>query len=90
MSWSAECEVKSDESIENAISELIAHGQQTLEMREQFRQAKEVALSIVHSDVIGKGAYIVRLSGHANPKHEFTEGYANDYVSVTISRMVDF
>ncbi len=90
MSWSAECEVKSDESIENAISELIAHGQQTLESREQFRQAKEVALSIVHSDVIGKGGYIVRLSGHANPKHEATAEYANDFVSVTVARQDSF
>lgn len=58
------------------------------ESTEQFRSAVDVASDLIWSGVVGprKGSYNVYLSGHANPKHEKTEGWANDCVTVTVAQ----
>jgi len=56
-------------------------------MNEQFDAALAAASSGM-TRVVGKGKVNVTLSGHANPRHEPREGWANDYVSVHVSSVV--
>ncbi len=56
-------------------------------MDEQFDAALAAASSGM-TRVVGKGKVNVILSGHANPRHEPREGWANDYVSVHVSSVV--
>lgn len=57
--------------------------------REQFEKAKQLAIDLVESGVVGGSPdhrFNVSLSGHANPGHEPTEGWSNDAVTISISQ----
>jgi hypothetical protein len=55
------------------------------ERNEQVESAKRAALYIARSGALGDGvAFNVNLGGHANPEHKPRDGWANDYVSVSV------
>lgn len=56
--------------------------------REQFEAARAAAVQLVEAGAVGVDKPIrVTLSGHANPGHEPTEGWANDVVTVGIAQI---
>lgn len=59
------------------------------EAKEQFDKAILLVRNIIDSEVLGDRdlSYRVNLSGHANPKHEKTPGWANDCLTISISQM---
>lgn len=92
MSWSAtSMQVDNGELISPELVQekgnLIDYGDYGEHVKEQVVVACEVAKLIAESGVIGKDKdYVVSLSGHANEGHEPKEGYANDYIAVSISQ----
>lgn len=58
--------------------------------KEQVTVAKRVVRSLVKSGAFGDplGAYDVTISGHANPGHTPTAGWANDSISINLSQRV--
>lgn len=94
MSWSASKRVEGDtpEDLILAVDsiELQDYGDKSAEVREQFQLAKGMANNLVQSGAVGRGkgkSYQVTLSGHANPKHEPRQGYANDMISINVSQV---
>lgn len=60
------------------------------ETQEQLAAAKQAALSIYQSGALGfAGNFEAGLTGHANPNHEPTTGWAMDGVYVNVHRVVD-
>lgn len=61
------------------------------EHREQYKAAIGAvnALLMVHINSIGgfDKTYRIILTGHGNPGHEPTEGWANDFISITITQV---
>ena len=53
---------------------------------ESVAAAKAAVLGLVDSGVLGSGEVYVSVSGHANPEHKPTPGWANDFVSLTITQ----
>lgn len=51
---------------------------------EAMTKAAEVAKAIVDSGIVGTGTVTASLSGHANPGHQPTSGWANDFVTVSV------
>jgi hypothetical protein len=56
----------------------------TPESTAQFVEAREVAMKLLDSGVVGDSECVVTISGHANPGHEPTNGRANDRLSISI------
>ena len=58
----------------------------TLEVSHQIETARAAARNIIESGAVGYAGkdFRVSLSGHANPSHERTEKYANDYITIAI------
>lgn len=61
------------------------------EHKAQFEAAQESAEALIESGALGNpaGKYNVSLSGHGNPSHAPVTGWANDYVSVSVSQIVE-
>lgn len=55
------------------------------EAEEQAREASRVAQEMLKSGALGRGTFNVNLSGHANPDHTKTPGYANDCITIHVS-----
>lgn len=55
------------------------------ESLESVQAAIAAAQNILDSGVVGSGTVSASISGHANPDHQPTAGWANDFVSITIS-----
>jgi hypothetical protein len=61
-------------------------------MEEQLDAAKRGALAMLRTGSVGAmdtGVFAGTLSGHANPEHQPTEGWANDCVSVYLYQVTD-
>ncbi len=52
---------------------------------EAISKAIAAAQVVVDSGVVGTGTVTASLSGHANPGHKPTGGWANDFVNITVS-----
>jgi hypothetical protein len=53
---------------------------------DQVSIARKVAREVMDSGAVGGPDFTVSLSGHANPNHGKTEGWANDTITVTVSQ----
>ncbi len=56
---------------------------------EQLEVAIDAAQGLILSGLVGDPAgkrFNVSLSGHVNPNHEPAEGWANDYISISVSQ----
>lgn len=72
-------------------NELAAYvpNEHTQQFRDQFDQARGLALVLIDSGVVGEGEdlrFVVSMSGHGNPEHKPTPGWANDFVSVSVTQ----
>lgn len=86
MSWSTYT-VGLPADIETRIDALEPPGEGTTEREDQVKAAKAAAKAVIESGAVGKGeAFTVALSGHANPAHVPTSGYANDLVTVSVTQ----
>ena len=58
------------------------------EMSAQISAASRAVQAVVKSGALGdpQAKYNVALSGHANPDHTPVAGWANDFVSITITQ----
>jgi hypothetical protein len=91
MSWSVTYQAKNrdltDES-EKQLEEWLQGPVDAMsdEAKEQIVNTMLVAMGLIDSGVVGdpNGYYSVTLSGHANPEHKKTSGWANDYVALSI------
>lgn len=81
MSWGATGSYK-DGVLEFALESNV----QTDEHAQQFTVAKEAVRDLVDSGAFGEGEFSVSLSGHGNPNHEKTPGWANDFISITVTQ----
>ena len=57
------------------------------EVQEQIVVARETASLIIKSKALGVRNVNVFLAGHANPRHEPMNGWANDTITVTVSQL---
>lgn len=71
------------ETIDQAIVELPC--ELTDATRETLNAAKDAAVALAASGVVGQGTVSGSLSGHANPGHVPTDGWANDCVTISLS-----
>lgn len=83
MSWSATYNIDNNEVV---VAPLLANITEVTQHKEQFDEASKVVEAIIASGAVGspEGQYRVSLSGHGNPDHEPTSGWANDFVSINI------
>ena len=63
------------------------HGFST-ESARQLIAARRAAVTFAQSSTVGAERVTVTLSGHANPDHRPVKGYANDFVTITVSNAV--
>lgn len=61
---------------------------QRIPAREAFEAGIRAIERIIESGAVGSpaGQYRVSLSGHANPSHVPTPGWANDFLNITITQ----
>jgi hypothetical protein len=87
MSWSLS--INPHDSIEETRS-AIEHTEPSSplpeESLEQLRAAKVAVADLLDSGCVGGPPVLISFSGHANPGHRPAEGWANDYVSITITQ----
>jgi hypothetical protein len=59
---------------------------QTEEVADAYNAAYQAIWNVVYSGAVGdpSGKYKVNVSGHANPDHVPTEGWADDFISINI------
>lgn len=87
MSFSLSIPDTTVDELPDAIDQAAATLGLTDETRESLEAAKAAALALAASGVVGRGRVTGSLSGHANPGHVPTEGYANDCVTVSLSAL---
>ena len=63
--------------------------QETHDALHYLIELAEDALEHLHGDREDPGQYVVTLSGHVNPGLVNREGWANDYLQLTVSRQGD-
>lgn len=89
MSWSEGFQdVSADEIAE--LTPTQAHTSSEEYIAEAFDEARLAASAIAHSGIVGdpdKVRFNVWLSGHANPNHEVTPGWANDFIAINVSQL---
>lgn len=72
-------------TVNDAIDTLAIAVEHLPEADEQLTAGKASAKAIIASGALGKTDYWqVSISGHANPDHAVTTGYANDCIAVNI------
>lgn len=88
MSWTTHIGPTSAGEIEASLKVAPLPDGLSAEALEQIELAKMLALAIVQDGCVGDEDqhFYVSLSGHANPEHQPTEGWANDCVSVSVSQ----
>lgn len=52
--------------------------------KEQFEAVKAAVKTLVDSGTLGSGKVNITISGHANPGHKPTSGWANDAVTISV------
>lgn len=83
MSWNRSYVSKADFD-----ADVAAPGSSTVVDAEQLAAARNAAVAIMASGAVGGEGkdFVVSLSGHGNPGHEPTRGWANDCVTVNVSQ----
>lgn len=91
MSWSASIVTEPGNDWDGKIQELeLPEGlvdRDTPHVRGAFLEAKYMAIDLIGSEEFGdpeQFGFTVNLGGHANPNHEPTEGWTNDFVVISI------
>jgi hypothetical protein len=84
-----ECSAKFEKSVDALRDDggKVADWYNEAEVREQFERAVDAARKL--GEVVGPGPISVTLSGHANPEHRPTDGYANDCVTVSVVSLAE-
>lgn len=59
--------------------------EQTAASKESATAAVAAAKAVIASGVVGAGHVSASISGHANPGHKPTKGWANDCINISIS-----
>lgn len=77
------------EALKVASEDYLDSGVFTDEVADQVSACISAAALIISSGAIGSGKVSVSMSGHANPDHEPTAGWANDVIALTISNADD-
>lgn len=54
---------------------------------EQFEEARQVAMRILDSGVVGEGECVTTISGHANDEHQPKNGQPNDRLAISIQQL---
>jgi hypothetical protein len=92
MSWNISITKVARNDVALAIDAANPTGQDDLakERDEQVVIAKQVAQGLATSDALFSGdpgdLFNISIYGHANPEHKSRDGWANDQVSVAVSR----
>lgn len=84
MSWSASYPSKADFE---ANKPQFPGGSEEPQVQDQVAIARSVAKLVVESGAVGNPEtkdFSISISGHANPEHEKTPGWANDCISVSV------
>jgi hypothetical protein len=100
MSWSAECEIKKGTEPVDIVHQIqtaeVSGNEDCLTERlAASNAAKLAALTVLISDgSTGMGSvrehgYSVRMNGHVNPNHEPRDGWANDFINISINQTSD-
>lgn len=89
MSWSANFVVRAGEPEPREDDLVLSNVNEVPEHLEQFREALASAFGILLSGVMGgkDKNYQVNISGHGNPNHEPTPGWANDAITISIYQL---
>lgn len=75
--------------LERAIDQAEASHELSDEASEALGAAKEAAKALATVVVPGGEPASVSISGHANPGHKPAEGWANDFVAVTVTQATE-
>lgn len=89
MSWSEGFQDVSADDIFNLAPQQ-EHTSSTPEMLEQFESAVNALIRLVDSKVVGDpytARFNITMSGHANPNHEVTPGWGNDFIALSINQL---
>lgn len=92
MSWMLSLHVPASEVAADLVAEKVAeYVEQTnpsQDVLEAVKKAAEIAVMLVGSGTVGspdnRHDFAISMSGHANPDHEPAQGWANDFVSVSV------
>lgn len=90
MSWVVDAFETSKKTAKKDIleTEREARGQEGKHVDEAVTAAKKAAKTLIDSGVVGTDTPVrVSLSGHANPDHEPADGWANDFVTVSVYQL---
>lgn len=87
MSWSATYTVDPSAS-EDIVVPLNRSNVESIEHQEQHDAALLAAIQALTSGAVGRPdkKYNVNISGHGNPEHEPTPGWANDFISIQVTQ----
>lgn len=92
MSWSlSNIQTDPGDNFEDVIQSAYPTGFNELDdhVKEAVVQAKDAATTLVHSRVFGdpeEVGFTINLAGHSNPGHLPADGWANDFVSISVSQ----
>lgn len=86
MSWSATFEVRQPNGLEKTS---MSNVEEVPEHLEQYTVAVLAATDLLVSNVVGgpDKEYRITISGHGNPDHEPTAGWANDCVTISVAQI---
>jgi hypothetical protein len=87
MSWGVTLKVKDRDVVNAEDANALVDGL-SVEHAHQYAVALLSLIEIVDSGALGdpEAEYNVTFSGHGNPGHEITPGWANDHLTISISR----
>jgi hypothetical protein len=85
MSWSASFKLKHDVVEDEVLSNVVGVDEHV----EQYALALTAVRNIVDSLALGDSddTYAVNMSGHGNPGHRPTKGWANDCLNISITQL---
>lgn len=88
MSWNAYYSTREGFNTDTPMSSSPAKIDLTGVVAEQWKVARNAAAGVLSSGAVGNAdkEFSITLSGHANPRHEPAEGWANDCISITITQ----
>lgn len=83
MSWSATWTQREQEIVAGPV---LSNVREVPEHLEQYNKCAQQVQAIIESGVLGDAdaEFNVSFSGHGNPEHKPTIGWANDFVSISI------
>ncbi len=87
MSWSAMWKVNKD--LVTTTQPTVSSADKSEEAWEQYVAAVGAVTELLTSDSVGDNekTYMINMVGHANPNHEPALGFANDFISITVTQV---